>query len=91
MDGEAEVVRNGEPGILQMALAKKLEGNPKHPISQGKLCVRGQAAIQATGLAPTDPRESAVLAVLTQGGYTAVVSGKNNTTGVALVEAYRVQ
>jgi len=48
MDGEAEVVRNGEPGILQMALAKKLEGNPKHPISQGKLCVRGQAAIQAT-------------------------------------------
>ena len=31
-----------------MALAKKLEGNPKHPISQGKLCVRGQAAIQAT-------------------------------------------
>ena len=31
-----------------MALAKKLEGNPKHPISQGKLCVRGQAAIQVT-------------------------------------------
>ena len=48
MQGEAEVVRNGEPGILQMALAKKLEGNPKHPISQGKLCVRGQAAIQVT-------------------------------------------
>ena len=31
-----------------MGLAKKLEGNPAHPISQGKLCVRGQAAIQVT-------------------------------------------
>jgi anaerobic selenocysteine-containing dehydrogenase len=31
-----------------MGLAKKLEGNPDHPISQGKLCPRGQAAIQVT-------------------------------------------
>src|SRR5215831_16970939 len=31
-----------------MGLAKKLEGNPDHPVSQGKLCVRGQAAIQVT-------------------------------------------
>jgi anaerobic selenocysteine-containing dehydrogenase len=48
MDGEAEVIRNGQPGILKMGLAKKLEGNSKHPISQGRLCVRGQAAIQTT-------------------------------------------
>ncbi len=48
MQGEAEVVRNGQPGLIRMGLAKKLEGNPAHPISQGKLCVRGQAAIQIT-------------------------------------------
>ncbi len=48
MDGEAEVIRNGKKGTIQMGLAKKLEGNPNHPISQGKLCVRGQAAIQVT-------------------------------------------
>ena len=48
MQGEAEVVRNGQTGIIKMGLAKKLEGNPAHPISQGKLCVRGQAAIQVT-------------------------------------------
>src|SRR5215831_6496894 len=48
MDGEAEVVRNGKKGTIAMGLAKKLEGNPDHPISQGKLCVRGQAAIQVT-------------------------------------------
>jgi anaerobic selenocysteine-containing dehydrogenase len=48
MDGDAEVFRNGQPGIIKMGLAKKLEGNPEDPISQGKLCVRGQAAIQVT-------------------------------------------
>src|SRR5439155_7393781 len=48
MEGEAEVVRNGQTGLIKMGLAKKLEGNPAHPVSQGKLCVRGQAAIQIT-------------------------------------------
>jgi anaerobic selenocysteine-containing dehydrogenase len=48
MEGDAEVVRGGQTGLIRMGLAKKLEGNPAHPISQGKLCARGQAAIQIT-------------------------------------------
>ncbi len=48
MEGEAEVFRNGQPGVIKMGLAKKLEGNPEDAISQGKLCSRGQAAIQIT-------------------------------------------
>ena len=48
MQGEAEVVRNGQLGILKMGLAKKIEGNPAHPISQGKLCPRGHASLQVT-------------------------------------------
>ena len=48
MDGEVGVVRDGEHGLLPMKLAKKLEGNPAHPISQGKLCARGQAGLQVT-------------------------------------------
>ena len=48
MEGDAEVFRNGQAGVIRMGLAKKLEGNPEDPISQGKLCVRGQAAIQVT-------------------------------------------
>jgi hypothetical protein len=47
-------------------------------------------AVQATQLAPTDDRESAIVAFLAPGNYTAVVRGKGDTTGVALVEAYRV-
>jgi hypothetical protein len=46
------------------------------------------AAIQSSGHAPTDPRESAIIATLQPGNYTAIVRGVNNTTGVALVEVY---
>lgn len=46
------------------------------------------AAIQASGLAPTNPRESAILATLAPGPYTAVVRGLNNTTGNALVGVF---
>jgi hypothetical protein len=47
-------------------------------------------AIAATGKAPPNDKESAILASLLPGSYTAIVSGKNNTTGVGLVEAYGV-
>jgi anaerobic selenocysteine-containing dehydrogenase len=46
MQGEAEVVRHGKQGLIKMGLAKKLEGNPQHPVNQGKLCARGQAGLQ---------------------------------------------
>ncbi len=46
MQGDAEVVRNGQHGLMKMGLAKKLEGNAKNPINQGKLCARGQAGLQ---------------------------------------------
>lgn len=48
MQGEAEVIRNGQLGLIEMGLAKKIEGNPAHPVNQGKLCPRGQAALQVT-------------------------------------------
>jgi anaerobic selenocysteine-containing dehydrogenase len=48
MEGDAEVVRNGQAGVIRMGLPRKLEGNPAHPVNQGKLCVRGQAALQIT-------------------------------------------
>jgi N-acetylneuraminic acid mutarotase len=41
-----------------------------------------------SGHAPTDPSESAIIATLPQGNYTAIVRGVNNTMGVALVETY---
>jgi plastocyanin len=44
-----------------------------------------------SGRAPTDPRESAIIASLPAGNYTAIVRGVSSTTGVALVEVYDLQ
>ena len=48
------------------------------------------AAIQSSGLAPSNPAESAVMATLPAGAYTAVVQGVNSGTGIAVVEVYTV-
>ena len=48
-------------------------------------------AVKAALLQPQDSRESAVVLSLPAGNYTAIVRGKGGTTGVALVEAYRLQ
>jgi hypothetical protein len=47
-----------------------------------------EQAIKDTTIPPTDNRESAIVQNLVPGAYTAIVRGKNNTTGVALVEVY---
>ena len=49
-----------------------------------------ETEIEATTIAPTDDRESAILATLPAGSYTAIVRGANDTTGVALVEVYNI-
>ena len=46
------------------------------------------ALIMASGIPPTNDLESAIDATLNPGAYTAIVRGKNNTSGVALVEVY---
>jgi hypothetical protein len=45
-------------------------------------------AISASGLAPPNAKESAILRSLNPGSYTAIVRGVSNVTGVALIEAY---
>jgi hypothetical protein len=47
-----------------------------------------EAAIEATGLAPTDDREAALLQALPTGPYTAIVRGGGQASGVALVEIF---
>ena len=49
-----------------------------------------EAQITATGLAPTNPNESAIYATLPAGNYTGVVRGTGDTTGTALVEVYGI-
>jgi hypothetical protein len=48
------------------------------------------AEINGSGAAPNDDLESAIIANLTPGSYTAVVRGAGNTTGTGLVDAYDI-
>jgi hypothetical protein len=47
-----------------------------------------EAEIQATGIPPINDLEAAIVITLDPGAYTAIVRGKNNTLGVALIEVY---
>lgn len=83
----------GEAGIANPLLDPTLELHDK----DGALITSNddwkktqQTEIEATGLAPSDDRESAILATLVPDSYTAIVRGNNHTTGVALVETYNV-
>ena len=50
-----------------------------------------ESEITDTGLMPTEDAESAILQTLPAGGYTAIVRGVADTTGVGLVEVYHLQ
>jgi N-acetylneuraminic acid mutarotase len=62
--------------------------NWQHTIIGGIITRDQVRDILNSGHAPTDPRESAIIADLPGGNYTAIVRGVNTTTGVALVEVY---
>ncbi len=99
-DGSSKVlVRALGPELTSFGIADALQ-DPKMELfdGNGNLLASNdnwkdsqQSAIQATGLAPGDDREPAILTTLIQGNWTAILRGKNNTTGVGLVELYRIQ
>jgi len=48
------------------------------------------AQISSANLAPSNPLESAISISLAPGLYTAIIAGKNNGTGIGLVEIFKV-
>ncbi|HMG05377.1 MAG TPA: hypothetical protein VK581_07940 [Chthoniobacterales bacterium] len=79
------------PGALQNPTLELHDGNGELLRSNDDWKDAPNAAeIQATGLAPTDDRESAILMTLPAGNYTTVMRGVNRTTGIGLAEAYKL-
>ncbi len=70
--------------------------NPRLELYQGNTLIQSnndwkdtqQTAIEATGVAPTNDLESALIATLDPGEYTVILRGENSGTGIGLVEAY---
>jgi hypothetical protein len=52
------------------------------------LTAANAAQLSASGFAPSDARESAILVTLAPGAYTAIVTGAGGATGVGIVEVY---
>ncbi|MGZ5553659.1 MAG: hypothetical protein ACXWHF_08470 [Chthoniobacterales bacterium] len=50
-----------------------------------------ESEIQATTIPPSDNKEPTIVTTLVPGSYTAIVRGKDNTTGIGLVEAYKIK
>ena len=81
----------GVPGALQDTTLELHDGNGTLIAFNDNWRTNQEKEIIATGVPPADDRESAIVRDLTPGSYTAIVAGKDNTTGVALVEVYALQ
>ena len=77
-------------GSLQDPTLELVDGNGA-TISNDNWRATQEAEIIATTVPPTNDREAAIVATLVPGAYTAVVRGKDDTVGVALVEGYNLQ
>jgi hypothetical protein len=76
------------PGALADPTLELHDGNGAVIASNDNWRSDQEAEIIATTIPPSNDLESAIVRNLTPGNYTAIVRGVNNTTGVALVEAY---
>ncbi len=87
----------GVPGVLSDPMLKVFNSsgtviatndNWQTTILGGQITSDQSSAIGMSGLSPGDSHESALILDLTPGGYTAILSGKDNGTGVGLIETY---
>jgi hypothetical protein len=76
------------PGALQNPLIELHDGTGATLTMNDDWRTTQQTEIQQTGIAPTDDRESAIVATLAAGNYTVVLRGANNSTGIGVVEVY---
>lgn len=77
-----------DPKLELFAGANLLATNDDWRLSPAGGANPDQAAIQASGFAPANDKESACLLTLAPGAYTAIVRGVGETAGVAIVEVY---
>jgi hypothetical protein len=95
-DGGAVLLRVLGPSLANVGVAQVLadptlelrDGNGALIASNDNWRDTQEAEIIATGLAPANPVESAIVATLAPGVYTAIVRGVNNATGIGYVQFY---
>ena len=86
-----ELIQQGVAFALRDPVLDVYDANGNLIASNDSWRSNQQAQIQATGLAPTDDREAAILLNLQPGTYFTLVRGAGGTIGIALAEAYALQ
>jgi hypothetical protein len=81
----------GVPGALADPTLELHDAGGNLVVSNDNWKEMQQQEIGETTLAPGDDRESAILAVLDPGSYTAIVADRNNVGGIGLTEIYELQ
>jgi hypothetical protein len=84
------LTQDGVSGVLADPFLSLVDGNGNVLWNNNNWKDSQQAEIQATGLEPTNDLESAIVKTLAPGNYSAILSGRNSTTGIGLVEVYDV-
>ena len=78
----------GVAGVLQDPTLELFDGAGNAITSNDNWKDTQQSEIEATTIPPRNDAESAIVRSLAPGNYTAVVRGKNDSTGIGLVEVY---
>lgn len=79
----------GVPGALQDPVLELFNGQSASLVRNDNWKDSAQAAeIAATGIAPTNDKESAILQTLAAGAYSAVLSGAGGSTGIGVAEIF---
>jgi hypothetical protein len=79
----------GVSGTLADPVVTLVDGNGSVVQSNNNWKDTDEAAITATGKAPHNDLEAAILAPVAAGNYTAILSGNGGGTGIALIEVYK--
>jgi glucose/arabinose dehydrogenase len=80
----------GVPSTLANPVLQLFAGQTPIAINDDWGTASNATQIQASGLAPTDSREAAILMALPPGRYTGIVTGAGGTTGVGIVEVFQL-
>ncbi|HKP05284.1 MAG TPA: SBBP repeat-containing protein [Chthoniobacterales bacterium] len=81
---------NGVQGALADPTLDLFDSNQRLIVSNDDW-ITNRAEVEATGIPPTNDRESAIVVELSSGAYTAVLRGQNNGTGIGVVEVYDLE
>ena len=80
----------GVPNALRDPILELYDGNGQLIVVNDNWRDTQEDEIIATGIPPSNDLESAIVGNFTAGNYTAIVRGRDNTTGIAVIEVYNL-